>query len=386
MSQDGAKQPSFARGLIFLAVIGVAVLSVAGFIYVQRGEESPVNIPTERARALSVNAAPVVYRDTLVLDEQFTGIVLARRSSALGFETGGRITSINVDIGDSVSENQVLARLDTRALNARLLAANAQISEAQAAVQLAETTRERQAFLIERDLLSSQSFDEVQTQVDAANARLAAAEAQAQTLRVQIELASIRAPFAGVITERRVDEGAIAAPGQPMLQLVEIGVPEVRIGLPPDVASRLSVDDDYSISIQGREVSSRLKAITGVIETNGRTVTAIFELPEATGIAPGATARLNMSEELDQRGVWVPISALTEASRGLWAVYGEREAVGRAHQIDRQLVDIIHSETDRVFVRGALHDGDMFVMDGLHRLVPGMNVTPVVHTDLAMGG
>ena len=143
MSQDGAKQPSFARGLIFLAVIGVAVLGVAGFIYVQRGEESPVNIPTERARALSVNAAPVVYRDTLVLDEQFTGIVLARRSSALGFETGGRITSINVDIGDTVSENQVLARLDTRALNARLLAADAQISEAQAAVQLAETTRER---------------------------------------------------------------------------------------------------------------------------------------------------------------------------------------------------------------------------------------------------
>ncbi len=386
MSQDGARQPSFARGLIFLAVIGLAVLSVAGFIYVQRGEESPVNIPTERARALSVNAAPVVYRETLVLNEQFTGIVLARRSSALGFETGGRVTTIYVDIGDSVSENQVLARLDTRALNARLRAADAQISEAQAAVQLAEATRERQAFLIERELLSSQSYDEVQTQVDAANARLSAAQAQAQTLRVQIELASIRAPFAGVITERRVDEGAIAAPGQPMLELVEIGVPEVRIGLPPDVASRLSVDDAYSISIQGRDVSARLKAITGVIETNGRTVTAVFELPEATGISPGATARLNMSEELNQRGVWVPISALTEASRGLWAVYVVRDAEGGAYQIDRQLVDVIHSESDRVFVRGALHDGDMFVMDGLHRLVPGMNVTPVIHTDLAMGG
>ncbi len=158
------------------------------------------------------------------------------------------------------------------------------------------------------------------------------------------------------------------------------------IGLPTDVASRISVDDDYSIGIQGREVSARLKAITGVIETNGRTVTAIFELPEATGIAPGATARLNMSEELNQRGVWVPISALTEASRGLWAIYVVRETEAGAHQIDRQLVDIIHSESDRVFVRGALHDGDMFVMDGLHRLVPGMKVTPVVHTDLAMGG
>ena len=385
MSSERA-QPSFIRGLFFLAVIGLAVLSIAAFIFVQRGEESPVNVPSERARPLSVNVAPVHFDDSLRIIEQFTGIVVAQRSSALGFETGGRITTVNADVGDQVNEGDLIARLDTRALNARLRAAQAQIAEAEAAVQLAETTRDRQAFLIERELLSPQSYDEVQSQVDAASARLAAAQAQAQTLNVQIELAAVRAPFAGVITQRHADEGVIAAPGQPILELVETTAPEVRMGLPSDIASRLVVGDDYSISIQGQAHRAVLKARTGVIEASGRTVTVVFDLPDAAGVSPGATARLNLSEQLDQQGFWIPISALTEASRGLWAVYVVDEAANGEDQIGRQLVDIVYSEAERVFVRGALQDGDLFVMDGLHRLVPGMSVTPVVHTDLALGG
>ena len=72
---------------------------------------------------------------------------------------------------------------------------------------------------------------------------------------------------------------------------------------------------------------------------------------------------------------------MTEANRGLWSVYAVIDGDDGRKHIEKRLVDIIHSEADRAFVRGALQDGDLFVMEGLQRLVPGVAVTPVLYTD-----
>ena len=376
MSTEQARLPSARKGAFFIFVILAVIAGIVAFVFVQRGDASAVNVPSEAPRPLPVNAARVEYVGALNINELYTGLVVARRTSALGFETGGRIAVLNADLGDEVTEGQVLARLDTRSLNARLQAADAQINEAKASLRLAETTRERQAFLVENDLLSSQSFDEVETQVDAANARLAAAEAQASSLRIQIELSSIRAPFSGVITERAADEGAIAAPGVPVLTLVETGALEIRIGVPVDIASRLAVGETYEMRVESQIVPVTLRSKTGVIGASQRTMTVVFDLPENAGVSPGSVARLEMAEALDQSGFWIPVSAMTEASRGLWAIFAIVPDAHDVPRVEKRLVDIVHAEANRVFVRGALEDGEMFVVDGLHRLVPGQSVAP----------
>ena len=376
MSTEQARLPSARKGAFFIFVILAVIAGIVAFVFVQRGDASAVNIPSEAPRPLPVNATRVEYVGALNINELYTGLVVARRTSALGFETGGRIAVLNADLGDEVTEGQVLARLDTRSLNARLQAADAQINEAKASLRLAETTRERQAFLVENDLLSSQSFDEVETQVDAANARLAAAKAQASSLRIQIELSSIRAPFSGVITERAADEGAIAAPGVPVLTLVETGALEIRIGVPVDIASRLAVGETYEMRVESQIVPVTLRSKTGVIGASQRTMTVVFDLPENAGVSPGSVARLEMEEALDQSGFWIPVSAMTEASRGLWAIFAIVPDAHDVPRVEKRLVDIVHAEANRVFVRGALEDGEMFVVDGLHRLVPGQSVAP----------
>ena len=376
MSTEQARLPSARKGAFFIFVILAVIAGIVAFVFVQRGDASAVNVPSEAPRPLPVNAARVEYVGALNINELYTGLVVARRTSALGFETGGRIALLNADLGDEVSEGEVLAHLDTRSLNARLQAADAQINEAKASLRLAETTRERQAFLVENDLLSSQSFDEVETQVDAANARLAAAEAQASSLRIQIELSSIRAPFSGVITERAADEGAIAAPGVPVLTLVETGALEIRIGVPVDIASRLAVGETYEMRVESQIVPVTLRSKTGVIGASQRTMTVVFDLPENAGVSPGSVARLEMEEALDQSGFWIPVSAMTEASRGLWAIFAIVPDAHDVPRVEKRLVDIVHAEANRVFVRGALEDGEMFVVDGLHRLVPGQSVAP----------
>ena len=171
------------------------------------------------------------------------------------------------------------------------------------------------------------------------------------------------------------DEGAIAGPGQPLIELVETDVLEARIGLTAKLASALTVGETYDLVSDQGTVAATLRSITGVIDRSSRTVTTIFDIDEPDRVAAGAVVRLGIERESDQAGLWLPVSALTEADRGLWSVYVARGS-GNDWKAEPGLVEIVHQDGDRVFVRGALRDGDRVVIDGLQRITPGQPVTP----------
>jgi RND family efflux transporter MFP subunit len=367
--------PSFGKGLLFMLVL-VAVLALLGYFVLQnRSAEGPL-VPTERPVPISVETVRVSMSSAFIAEEKFTGIVSARRTSQLGFASGGRIDSITADIGDQVETGQTLAVLDTRNLRAQLSSANAVVTEAEAAFNLAKTTVDRQIELLERGHVSSQVVDQAQAQASTAYARIDAAKANADALRVQIDLARIRAPFDGTITARLSDEGAIAAPGVPLFELVETGVLEARIGLTSGLANSLNVGQEYPLISDQGEVMATLRSVTGVIDAGNRTVTTIFDISEPDRVAAGAVVRLGIDREIEEPGLWLPVSALNEADRGLWSVYAARRQGGE-WIAEPGIVEIVHQDGDLVFVRGALRDGDNVIVDGLQRITPGQPVTPV---------
>ena len=367
--------PSFGKGLLFMLVL-VGVLSVLGYFVLQNRSVEGPKVPTERPVPISVETVRVSLSPAFKAEEKFTGIVSARRTSQLGFASGGRIDSIRVDIGDRVETGQTLAVLDTRSLRAQLSSAKAVVAEAEAAFKLAQTTVDRQIELLERGHVSSQVVDQAQAQASTAYARIDAAKANADALRVQIDLARISAPFAGTITSRMSDEGAIAAPGVPLFELVETSVLEARIGLTADLAARLVPGESYELISNQGDVMATLRSVTGVIDAGNRTVTTIFDIDNPDSVAAGAVVRLGMEREIDEPGLWLPVSALNEADRGLWSVYAARRQ-GNDWIAEPGIVEIVHQDGDRVFVRGALRDGDNVIVDGLQRITPGQPVTPV---------
>jgi RND family efflux transporter MFP subunit len=368
------KKPTFAKGMVFIALIGIiiAVLTLAALT--RRSAEGPL-VPTKAPDALSVSVQDVQLSSRLILDEAFSGIVVARRTSRLGFSASGRISTIAVDVGDRVKVGQQLARLDTRDLQANLQAAQANIAEAEANYKLAEATVARQRTLFERGHVAQQRVDEAEAQASAAIARIEAAKAQAETIRVTIDLSAIRAPFDGVITNRMSDEGAIAMPGALLLELVEAQKLEARIGLPANVAERLTIGETYTlVSVRG-EVPAVLRSMTGIIDQSLRTVTTLFDVGDVEAVNAGAVVRIALPREIDERGVWVPISSLSESSRGLWSIYiAENE--GATWTAQPRLVEIVHTDGVRAFVRGTLQDGEKVIIAGLSRLVPGQLVRP----------
>ena len=370
-----AARPTFWKGLIFLLVLAVVATLLAVFVLQNRSVDGPL-VPTERPVPISVETVRVNLGATFRVEEKFTGIVSPRRSSQLGFPGGGRIASIRADVGDRVEAGDTLAVLDTRSLQAQLKSANAVVAEAEAALALAETTVDRQIALLEKGHVSSQRVDEARAQANTSYARIDAAKANADALRVQIDLARITAPFSGTITARMADEGAIANPGAPLFELVENNVLEARIGLTAVLADSLEIGETYDLVSSQGTVAATLRSITGVIDANNRTVTTLFDIVDPNAVSAGAVVRLGMDREINESGLWLPVSALTEAERGLWSIYVARRT-GGDWVAEPGIVEIIHQDGDRIYVRGAVRDGDRVIIDGLQRITPGQPVTPV---------
>ena len=367
-------------------LLGIAVLVAAGAaVFFFTGAPDAISQSIDRDRLLPVVTAKVEMSDNYDVQARYAGRITASRSSNLGFERPGLLASVAVDEGAVVKEGDVLASLDTRSLKAQLAQARAQEREASARLSLSNVTVERQKKLLERGNVSQQRYDEARFERQAVSAQLAGARASITSLEVAIELASIRAPYDGHVVARMVDEGTVVNAGQPIFRLLESARLEAHIGVPPDALAGLDDGAIYQMDVRGQLYPAVLSQVVSEVDTETRTVNAIFlvEAPFAD-VRAGELARVTLTQNVREDGFWVPLEALTEGRRGLWALYvvapdtatGDEAAQAPKNSgiAERRTVQLLHTEADRAFVRGTLEDGEAFVVEGTHRLAPGQRV------------
>jgi RND family efflux transporter MFP subunit len=191
---------------------------------------------------------------------QATGYVTARRQATVSAQITGTLTAVLIEEGDHVKQGQVLARLDDSGYKANLAAAKAQADAAHAQVaqyraQLAQSVHDaaRLQSLVARGLVSKQSADQAQTQVDSLRAQLNAqlqqarsADAQANVAKVNFDYTVVRAPFSGVVTTKDAQVGEIISPLS-----AGGGFTRTGVGTIVDMAS-LEVDVDVNEAYIGR--------------------------------------------------------------------------------------------------------------------------------------
>ena len=118
------------------------------------------------------------------------------------------------------------------------------------------STRERTLAALDLNAVSTQQWDEADRGYAAQAAVLRRVAAQLESIDVDIEKSRLLAPFAGVVARRFVDEGAVVSAGEPLLRLLEIGHPEVRIGISVALAKSLKVGDERLVRADGRELTA----------------------------------------------------------------------------------------------------------------------------------
>ena len=416
------------------ALVGAGIAANALVAARTRAVHGDPSARTEEARPLPVDTAELISRSSIEVLRTFTGTVEPRRRADLAFEGDGRVVRVLVEEGDRVEMGALLAELDTEQLLARRAelesrrvrlqavldeleagprtevvdAAKAEVEALEQELELAELLRDRRIELAKRGAIGSEELDTIQTQVRTVGARLSGARARLLELEngtreetieaqrgaigevdaalasidVQIARAQLVAPFDGTIAARLLDEGAVVSQmmPQPAMTLVETGAREARVGLPSElVESCITALDALRLTVRGQPVPTRGLRPLPTVESGTRTVPIVFELDSGvsqSGVRPGDVVTVTIPSKRDERGAWLPLSALTESTRGLWSAYAVQPSDGSpgTHRTVRIELEVLHVEGDRAYVRGTFEDRDLVVSSGAHRLVPGQAV------------
>ena len=200
-----------------------------------------------------------------------------------------------------------------------------------------------------------------------------------KSIEVEIDKSTLHAPFDANITHRNVDEGRVVSAGSPLLRLQEFTSPEIRVGIAGLIVDSIQIGQGIPVVINQLPFQASVKAIVPVRDGRSRTVDVILSLAKLSAhVRSGDLARIELATKIDQTGYWVPLSALSEDVRGIWSVYTLGKAFGqfsRSQQtVHRRTIEIIHAESDSVFVQGDFENHDRVVTDGLQRIVPGQLV------------
>ena len=222
---DRSQKPKRPRGegppwLIIAAAVIVALAAagaLAWFLIAQ-----PDRTPVRSATATAVGG--VAGQGAALLDA--SGYVVARRQATVSSKITGMVQQVLIEEGDHVQAGQVIARLDPSNAQASESQARAQVGQAQANVQLAQAALadadikyQRYRGAAGQGIVATQAIDDTRTSYDSARANLAVSRSQVSVAQAQLQVAErslddtiVRAPFAGVVTDKAAQPGEIVSP------------------------------------------------------------------------------------------------------------------------------------------------------------------------------
>ena len=308
---------------------------------------------------------------------RYLGRVEADQSSALGFEMSGLITAIAVEEGSQVSRGDLLARLDTQLLEDRLRSARASLAVAEAEAQLAQLSVQRERETFSRQLTSQQALDSAEASAKSLQARQASIAADLAWIATQIDKSQLRAPYDGTVADRYLDTGSVVSAASPVVKIIANGNAEVKVSVAESALSGLSIGSQHTVLIAGRELPATVIAIAPESHALTRGVTVLLQLEEPLGaLLHGSSANLLLDEEIATTVFKLPLGALTESVRGIWAVYVAEPKTDQHGilRLDRRQVEVVHQSGGDAYVRGGLTAGEQVVVAGVQRLVPGQRV------------
>ena len=311
-----------------------------------------------------------------VVPTSMRGLVESSQQAELSFDIAGKLASLEVDEGDVVVQGAPLATLDTARLRAQVTELEAALTRAKANAELARLVKSRVDELVGQQLESGQRRDETRAQLTAANAQVAEVEAALNRVQVELDKSQLRAPFDGHIAARYVDEGTTVSPSSAVFRLTNTTKLQARFAVPARDITRFSEGQTVNVSVGERTYAATVTQRVAQRSTQTRTIDMLVTFVTAPDILPGDMAVLTVERQREERGAWVPVTALSNGLRGLWTIFvlDQQVANERAHHVNARSVEVIYTDGRKAFIRGALRDGEQFVVGGTHKLSPGQLV------------
>lgn len=226
------------------------------------------------------------------VQRDWDGVVEARDRATLAAQTGGRIADLAVDVGDAVTEGQVLARFTAIEQQAGQRRAAAALEAAHASATEAASAFERATALRPEGAMSQAMFDQSKAAHEAAQAHLTAARAALRAADEQVGYTEIRAPYRAVVAARFAQPGETIAPGSPLLSLLSLQRLRVLVEVPQSQADALVKAEAFVQTGDGQRIAVTAITLFPQADIAAHSVTLRLDLaPGATSLRPGTTVK-----------------------------------------------------------------------------------------------
>jgi RND family efflux transporter MFP subunit len=326
-------------------------------------------------------------------------------------KVAGYIRDINVDVGDHVKEGQVLAVLEVPELAAELSGADAAVRRSEEEIRRAQSdvigaqsahaaahsgyARLKQASDARTGLVAQQEIDDSQAKDLEAEAQVASAEAQLSAARQQLEVAQanqkqyyalanysrITAPFAGVITARLADTGALIQGGTsansgagPVVRLAEVSKLRLVLPIPESAASQIHLGDPVNAHIQAlnQDFQGKVSRFSDSLDRQTRTMETEIDFANKDGrMIPGMYAEATLSLAKNANELCVPLEAVARDNNEATVLL-----VNKNNEIEERKIKLGFEGEAYVQVLGGVSEGDRVVLGGRSQFHPGQKVQP----------
>jgi RND family efflux transporter MFP subunit len=328
---------------VAIAVLALGILFAVGY--------GPRHASQKRLAAASVAAEGNLPRVTVATavaasggrSLTLPGSLVPNQQALVNARATGYVTRWQFDIGDHVRTGDVLAELDTPELDQQLEQARAALRQKEAALEQAIANRDyavvtaaRQDVLVAQALISKQDDDQAHAQVKiwdanvhAAQADIAAAQANVRQLAQLVSFGHVVAPFDGRITQRNIDVGSLvtaggasgASGGQPLFRIEAIDPIRVFVQVPQAFAPSVTPAEAASVSVRqlpGRVFDGHVTRTAGALDPASRTLNVEIDVPNRAGeLLGGMFAEVTIAVAVSHPVVRVPSSAVITDAQGV---------------------------------------------------------------------
>jgi RND family efflux transporter MFP subunit len=349
----------------------------------------------EQSAALSDDAPSVLVTQPKRTDKPQDLIlpadVRARQETSLFPRANGYLKRVLVDIGDRVEAGQLLAEIEQPDVDADLNQAkasyalsNANLIKAQNDFELAQTTLKRYEGFAQSGGVTQQQLDEkragftqMQSALAAAQANVKVSDAAIQRLTSMQAFEKVTAPFAGTITARNYDVGALmsatnTAQGRELFRIADVSTLRVYVNVPQTYATAVKTGQEAALIVRnygGQEFAGRVVRSAGALDPATRTLRYEIQVPNDKGtLYAGMYGQAKLAVTQTQSPMVVPTSALVFDAQGtkVWTVED-----GKAHA---RTVDVGRDFGTEVEIESGLKGDESVVTNPGDRLADNVQV------------
>lgn len=248
------------------------------------------------------------------------GRVEAVNQATVSAQTSGRIAELPFDVNDFVDAGAVIMRFTDTEQRAAMARAQAALEESQARFAQAEQEFTRVSNMFENKTVSQARFDQAKADRDAAQARLHAARSGVATAREQLEYTVVRAPYAGIVSQRHVELGELVSPGQPLISGLSLQSLRVNVDVPQSMFHAVRTIGKAYVHVGDERIEAADLTFFPVADPAANTFRVRVDLPDgAATLYPGMFVKVGFVVG-ETRRLLIPAAAVVRRSE-LSAVY-----------------------------------------------------------------